>query len=206
MITFHMARSALVSAALAITAPAHAQSGDLDLVSSHLKAVATMTANFAQTDRSGKTLSGVMTLARPGKIRFQYEKGVPILLVSDGRALNFIDYSVRQVQRWPIGNSPLGILLDPSRDLSKFAKIIPSNDKRIVLTEVRDPRHPEYGVITLAFERGDSAPGGLMLIGWISLDSQNNRTSIRLTNQRFNAPVSGEAFKWRDPRSSGPRG
>jgi outer membrane lipoprotein-sorting protein len=206
MTIFQTARTATLAISLAIIAPAFAQSTDLGLVATHLNSVATMTANFSQTDRSGKTLTGVMTMARPGRIRFQYEKGVPILLVSDGRALNFIDYSVRQVQRWPIGNSPLGILLDPNRDLSRFAKIVPSTDKRIVLTEVRDPRHPEYGTITLAFERGESAPGGLMLIGWVSLDSQNNRTSIRLANQRFNAPVSGEAFKWRDPRSSGPRG
>ncbi len=194
-----------ITLSLALTTAAMAQTGDLGLVSAHLKSVTTMTANFAQTDRAGKTLSGVMTIARPGKIRFQYEKGVPILLVSDGKALNFIDYSVRQVQRWPIGNSPLGILLDPSRDMSRFAKIIPSADNRIVLTEVRDSRHPEYGVITLAFQRSETAPSGLMLIGWVSLDSQNNRTTIRLTDQRFNVPVSGEAFKWRDPRSLGPR-
>ncbi len=191
--------------ALIAAAPLAAQSGDLGLVSTHLKAVTTMTANFAQTDRAGKTLNGVMTLARPGKIRFQYEKGVPILLVSDGRALTFIDYSVKQVQTWPIGNSPLGILLYPERDMSRYAKIKATDDPRIVVTEVRDPKHPEYGTISLAFERNDSAPGGLMLIGWVQLDSQNNRTAIRLSNQKFNAPVSGEAFKWRDPRSIGGR-
>lgn len=199
---------ALAAALTAYAAPAmlHAQvPADLGLVSTHLKAVTTMTAAFTQTDRSGKTLTGIMSLARPGKIRFQYEKGVPILLVSDGRALHFIDYSVKQVQRWPIGNSPLGILLDPNRDLSRFARILPVTDPRIVLTEVRDPKHPEYGTITLAFERSGAAPGGLMLIGWVALDSQNNRTSIRLSNQRFNLPVSGETFKWRDPRSAGPR-
>ena len=178
-----------------------AQAPDLPLVSAHLKSVSTMTANFAQTDRAGKTLSGVLTLARPGRIRFQYEKTVPILLVSDGKALHFIDYSVKQVQRWPIGNSPLAVLLDPNRDLSRFARIIKGPDARIVLTEVRDAKHPEYGIITLAFERNASAPGGLMLVGWVALDSQNNRTSIRLTNQKFNVPVSGEAFKWRDPRN-----
>ena len=32
-----------------------------------------------------------------------------MLIVGDGRALNFIDYDVRQVQRWPINNSPLSV-------------------------------------------------------------------------------------------------
>ncbi len=189
----------LVLALSPVVAPA--QTSDLALVTGHLKAVTTMTANFAQTDRAGKTLNGVMTLARPGRIRFQYEKDVPILLVSDGKALVYIDYSVKQVQRWPVGNSPLGALLDPDRQLARFAKIVPTGDPRNVLTEVRDSRHPEYGVITLAFQRDSNAPGGLMLLGWVALDSQNNRTTIRLSNQRFNSPVSDEAFKWRDPRN-----
>ena len=39
-----------------------------------------------------------------------------------------------------------------------------------------------------------------MLQGWVALDSQNNRTSVRLNDQRFNVPVSDNAFKWSDPR------
>lgn len=187
-------------AALAIVAPAHAQSNDLASVSAHLKAVTTMTAAFSQTDRAGKTVNGTLTLKRPGKIRFQYQKGVPILIVGDGKALTFIDYSVRQVQRWPVGNSPLGVLLDPNRDMTRFAKVVESADPRLVVVEARDPKRPEYGLITLAFSRDASAPAGLMLQGWVSLDSQGNRTSIRLSNQAFNGPVSDETFKWRDPR------
>jgi outer membrane lipoprotein-sorting protein len=186
----------------AVAAPAPAQTGDLAAVSAHLKAVATMTAAFAQTDRAGKTLNGVLSLKRPGKIRFQYEKGVPLLIVSDGSRLTFIDYSVRQVQSWPVRSSPLGVLLDPNRDLSRYARVFPSADPRILLTEVKDAKRPEYGTITLAFLRQPSAPGGLMLQGWVALDSQGNRTSIRLTNQQFNASLSDEAFKWRDPRPS----
>ena len=193
-------RPVAVAAAFAIAAPAAAQSSDLASVSTHLKAVATMTAAFAQTDRVGKTLNGTLTLKRPGKIRFQYQKGVPILIVGDGKALTFIDYSVKQVQRWPIGNSPLGVLLNPEKDLSRFARVVATGDPRIVVVEARDPKRPEYGVITLAFARQASAPAGLMLQGWVTLDSQGNRTSIRLSNQAFNGPVSDEAFKWRDPR------
>lgn len=193
-------RALAVSAAVAIVAPASAQSNDLASVSAHLKAVTTMTAAFAQTDRAGKTVNGTLTLKRPGRIRFQYQKGVPILIVGDGRTLTFIDYSVRQVQRWPIGNSPLGVLLDPNRDMTRFAKVVETADPRLVVVEARDPKRPEYGVITMAFSREASAPAGLKLQGWVTLDSQGNRTSIRLSNQSFNASVSDEAFKWRDPR------
>ena len=197
----------LVLAALIVTlAPvAQAQTDDLSLVAQHLKAVTTMTADFAQTDRAGKTLTGTLTLKRPGKVRFQYQPGVPLLIVGDGKALTFIDYSVGQVSRWPIGNSPLGVLLDPNRDLSRVARIVPSGDSRVVLAQARDPGHPEYGAITIAFTRDPGAPAGLKLQGWSSLDGQGNRTSVRLSNQRFNIAVSDQAFKWRDPRPLGPR-
>jgi outer membrane lipoprotein-sorting protein len=178
-----------------------AQTSDLDAISTHLKSVSTMTANFSQTDRVGKTVSGKMTLARPGRIRFQYEPSIPLLLVSDGKALTFIDYSVKQVQRWPISSSPLSVLLDPDRDISRYARIVPSGNAGTVVAEVRDPKRPEFGVISLAFTRESSAPAGLRLLGWVALDSQNNRTTIRLSDVRFNTAVSGEAFKWRDPRS-----
>ena len=199
-------RNALIlTAVLAVTAPLSAQTDDLTLVTAHLKAVTTMTAAFTQTDRAGKVLAGTLTIKRPGKIRFQYQQGVPLLIVGDGKALTFIDYSVKQVSRWPIGNSPLGVLLDPTKDLSRFAKIVPAGDSRIVLAEARDPRRPEYGSITLAFARDAAAPSGLRLQGWVALDAQNNRTSVRLTDQRFNIAVSDQAFTWRDPRPMGPR-
>ncbi|CAN5561180.1 outer membrane lipoprotein carrier protein LolA [soil metagenome] len=190
---------ALLAAPAAIAAPTPV-SGDLALVQRHLQSVETMTAAFTQTDRAGKVLTGTLTLKKPGKIRFQYQQGVPILIVGDGKALTFIDYSVKQVQRWPIGNSPLGILLDPSRDISKVARVVPGGDPRIVSIDAADPRHPEYGRINMIFVRDASAPSGLMLQGWITLDSQNNRTTVRLSNQRFNAPVSDGMFRWNDPR------
>ncbi len=165
-----------------------------------LRAISTMRANFTQTDRNGQRVSGVLTLKRPGRMRFQYAPGVPILIVSDGKALTLIDYEVRQVQRWPIGNSPLGALLDPNRDVARFGRLQPTADAKVVSIEVRDRRHPEYGVITLIMMRKASAPGGLELTSWVALDSQNKRTTIRLANQQYGVAVADNAFSWKDPR------
>ena len=197
-----MFRSTLLSLASAVVAvaPAAAQTGDLAAVQAHLRALTTLTADFTQTDRNGRVLTGQLTLKQPGKIRFQYQKGVPILIVAGGGALTFIDYQVRQVQRWPIRNSPLGVLLDPSRDLARFARVVASADPRVVSVEANDPKHPEYGRITLIFARESAAPAGLQLQGWVALDAQNNRTTVRLANQRFGAPVNDSAFGWNDPR------
>lgn len=199
-----LALTLLAAPALVAAAPAPV-AGEIQQVQQHLAGVSSMTANFSQEDRNGRLLTGTLTLKRPGKIRFQYQKGVPQLIVADGNSLYYIDYQVRQVDRWPIGNSPLTVLLDPKRDITKFATLKPTADPRVVSVEVHDARHPEYGRITLIFQKNASAPAGLMLQGWVALDSQNNRTTIRLTGQQFNANIADGTFRWNDPRRGGGR-
>ena len=193
----------MVPVALVMSVPSLAQTkGDqMARVVAHMKAVGTMTANFTQTDRNGQSLSGKLLLKRPGQIRFEYQKGVPLLIVADGRALTMIDYEVKQVQRWPIRNSPLAALLDPGQDLVRFGKLVPTSTDDVISVEVRDRKRPEFGVITMIFVKQAGAPGGLTLNGWVALDSKNNRTSIRLANVRFNGAISDSSFKWKDPRS-----
>ncbi|MFA7596694.1 MAG: outer membrane lipoprotein carrier protein LolA [Novosphingobium sp.] len=186
-------------------APVAAAATELDSAVAALRSISTLKADFIQTDRSGQRMSGVVTLKQPGKIRFQYEKGVPLLIVADGNALTMIDYEVNQVQRWPIKNSPLGALLDPKRDVARFGTLKPTGNPNVISVEVRDPKKPEYGMITLIFIRDAGAPGGWELSSWVALDSQNNRTTIRLSNQQYGVPVADSAFRYRDPRPTGRR-
>ncbi|HNW16992.1 MAG TPA: outer membrane lipoprotein carrier protein LolA [Sphingorhabdus lacus] len=188
--------------ALVMPMPGSAQSGSakMDRVVAHMQSVGTMTSTFTQTDRRGSTLSGKLLLKRPGHIRFEYQKGVPLLIVGDGKALTMVDYEVRQVQRWPIRNSPLAALLDPGQDLRRYGKLVATSTDDVISVEVRDPKRPEFGVITMVFVRQAGAPGGLTLNGWVALDSKNNRTSIRLDNVKYNGNVPNSAFTWKDPR------
>ena len=194
---------------VAIVAPQSAvaqnASSDLDQVVGALRAIGTMTANFTQTDRRGRTVRGVLTLKRPGKIRFEYEKSANMLIVSNGSRLTMIDYEVNQVQSWPISNSPLGALLDPKRDVKKYGRLVPTGNPNVLSIAVKDPKRPEYGVITLIFVKDPSAPGGLELASWVALDAQNQRTTVRLSNQQYGVGISDSAFTYRDPRRSGRR-
>jgi len=182
-----------------------AQQSTLGSAADALRSISTMKASFTQTDRQGQTITGVMTLKNPGKIRFQYQDGVPLLVVSNGRSLTLVDYEVNQVQRWPISNSPLGALLDPERDITKYGTVIPTRNDDVLSIEVRDSNRPEFGVITLIFVRSASAPGGWQLTHWVALDSQNHRTTVKLTNHRYGVAVSDREFTYRDPRRSSRR-
>lgn len=194
-----------IAATVALPAPAYAAAGSLDSAVAALRGIKTMRADFTQTDRSGQSVRGKMTLKRPGKIRFEYGQGVPLLVVSNGKTLTMVDYEVNQVERWPIGSSPLGALLDPNRDVKKYGRLRQTNNDNVLSVEVKDPNKPEYGTITLIFVRNASAPGGWELTNWVALDAQNNRTTVRLENQRYGVSVSDSTFTYKDPRRASRR-
>ena len=197
---------AAVPATFAVpVAPAAAQADQIDQAVTALRAISTMRADFSQTDRNGQVVRGVMTLKAPGRIRFEYERSANMLVVSNGRSLTLIDYDVNQVQRWPIGNSPLGALLDPRRDVKRYGKLMPTSNPNVISVEVKDAKKPEYGTINLIFVRNSAAPGGLELTSWVALDAQNKRTTVRLSNHRYGIAVADSAFNYRDPRRTGGR-
>jgi outer membrane lipoprotein-sorting protein len=188
---------ALVPAAL-IVAPAlaAAPSPDLARLKTHISAVQTMSANFSQTDARGRTQSGTMQLKRPGKVRFEYAGNDP-LIVADGRNLIFLDYQVGQKSVFPLNKTPLGPLLSSSPDFNGKAQVLPSNDPRVVVARARNT---SYGQITLAFLRSASAPGGLQLYGWTAIDPRGQRTTVKLSDVRYNVAVPESAFTYAEPK------
>jgi outer membrane lipoprotein-sorting protein len=196
--TTNLARALLPVAVVAFAAPAMgAESADMARLKSHISSVQTMTANFVQTDARGRSAAGTLKLKRPGKVRFQYGSG-DLLLVADGKTLTMIDYQVGQKSCWPLSRTPLGVLLSSSPDLKGRAQIMPSTDAKIVSVRARDPS--QYGSLTLVFLRSSAAPGGLQLYGWTAIDAQNHRTTVKLSNVRYNVAVAESAFTYAPPK------
>ncbi|HET9354519.1 MAG TPA: outer membrane lipoprotein carrier protein LolA [Sphingomicrobium sp.] len=196
-----LARALPVAIVATVAAPAvAAPSAELKAVEASLAATQSMTANFLQTDGRGRQMTGTLSLKRPGKIRFAYGGGVNMLLVADGKRLSFIDYEVGQKSSWPIAKSPLAVLLSPQPDLGRIARIMPSENSQVVVVRARDARRPEFGTIILAFQKAAGAPGGLRLEGWTAIDAQNKKTTVRLSNQRYNVAVPDSAFRYAEPK------
>jgi len=193
------ARAIVAATAVAIAAPGAAAadtSADLARLKAHIGSVQTMTANFIQTDARGRSAAGTLQLKRPGKVRFQYGSG-DLLLVANGKTLAFIDYQVGQKSSWPLGRTPLGPLLSGSPDFNGKAQVLPSQDSRVVVARARNT---SYGQLTLAFLRSAAAPGGLQLYGWTAVDAQGHRTTVKLTNVRYNVAVPESAFTYAEPK------
>lgn len=196
------ARLLAPAAVLSLAAPAAiAQPANpLRQVEQSLAATQSMVATFRQTDGRGQTLTGTLSLKRPGKIRFEYARGANMLLVGDGRNLTFIDYEVGQKSAWPIARSPLSVLLSPQPNLARIARIERQANPNVLIVRARDARRPEFGTLLLAFARNASAPGGLMLEGWTAIDAQNKRTTVKLDGQRFNVSLPDSAFTYAVPK------
>jgi chaperone LolA len=194
--TTNFARAFLAAAVVVAAPAAAAESPDLAKLKAHLAAVRTMTANFVQTDAKGRSAAGTLELKRPGKVRFQYGSG-DLLIVADGKRLYFLDYQVGQKSSWPLEKTPLGPLLSGSPDFEGKAQILPNSDSRILVARAKNT---SYGQLTLAFLRDGSAPGGLQMYGWTAIDPQGHRTTVKLSNVRYNVDVPESAFSFRDPK------
>jgi outer membrane lipoprotein-sorting protein len=179
-----------------------ATADQLAQIQTWLRSITTMTADFLQTSSAGKSARGKLILARPGKIRFEYEPSVPMLVVATGNWMSVIDYSNAQVQRWPIKDTPLSILLDPNQDIRKLARVAvgPGAQPGFITIEAQDPKRPQFGKISLMFQPMPDQPGGVILNSWQVLDAQGYTTFVQLSNLRLNPKVSATAFTFRDPR------
>lgn len=193
-----VARAFLPVAVMAAAVPAATapSSADLAELKAHIAAVQTMTADFTQTDARGRMAAGSLQLKRPGRVRFQYGSG-DLLLVGDGKRLYYLDYQVGQKNSWPLEKTPLGPLLSSSPDFNGKAEVLPSADSRVVVARARNTA---YGQLTLAFLRSGSAPGGLQLYGWTAIDPQGHRTTVKLTNVRYNVAVPESEFTFAEPK------
>ena len=192
------ARALAATAIVATATPAAAsESADLAKLGAHISSVQTMTANFVQTDQRGRSAAGKVQMKRPGRVRFEYGSG-DLLLVANGKTLSYLDYQVGQKSSWPLNRTPLGVLLSGSPNLKGRAQVVPNQDSRVLVIKARDPA--QYGSLLLAFVRSPSAPGGLQLHGWTAIDAQNKRTTVRLSNVRYNVAVPDSAFTYAEPK------
>ena len=174
----------------------------LKLVQTFMDEVKSLKAHFVQIAPGGNRSEGTLYLARPGKIRFDYDGDVPFLVVADGKTVNFIDYEIGQVTKWPVKDTPLRALLGDSTDLASINAHIeyePSGIEGLVALTAQDPDKPETGRITVYFEEAD-VPGGLKLLSWGVVDAQGQLTTVELSEQEANLSIADKRWSFDDPR------
>ena len=173
-----------------------AQKAGLRRVEDHLNGLKTLRARFIQVSQRGQVAEGDLYLQRPGKVRFEYDPPVPILIVSSGLVLYYFDKELEQTSQVFVRATPVGILvrekLSFTDDVTVSHFVQRAGTIRITVQRTDDP---EEGAITLVFNANP-----LMLRQWVVLDALGRQTSVTLTNVRTGLPLDPELFKFEAPK------
>jgi outer membrane lipoprotein carrier protein len=126
-----------LAGALVIACVGSVSAASVETLRAYLRETTSASAQFTQVvfDRSMRKLqetSGTMQFARPGKIRWAYEKPYEQLIVGDGAKLWVYDKDLNQVtvkaMTQAIGGSPAALLAG-SNDIDKDFKLTPAEVK-----------------------------------------------------------------------------
>jgi outer membrane lipoprotein-sorting protein len=174
---------------------------DVPRVEQYLNGIRSLAARFQQFAADGGIAGGQLFVARPGRMRFEYDKPSPILLLADGTFVVYIDNQLKQVSYLPIGSTPAWFLLRDNISLTDGVTITRfergPGALRITLVENKSP---ENGTLTLTF--GDKP---LDLKQWTIVDQQGKSTTVVLSDARYGVPIDAKAFTFVDPRDKKPR-
>src|SRR5713226_1538625 len=107
----------LSMAASAAPAPAALSAQDtleLQRIAAYLNGIRTMTARFQQIANNGGLSTGQLWIARPGRMRFEYEPPNPITLLADSTSVYYWDKQLNQVSKYELRSTPAWFFLrDP---------------------------------------------------------------------------------------------
>ena len=164
-------------------------------VESYLNSIKTLSAQFLQVDSDGGITNGRLYLRRPGRIRFEYDDPSPLLIVADGIWLIFHDRELGQVSRYPLYQTPLGVLVDEPVNLREKVEVVRVEQGLGVLRiMVVDRANPDEGWIDITFTKPP-----LLLRQWKIRDAQGSTIELSLTNIRVNQNLEPNLFFFEDP-------
>jgi outer membrane lipoprotein-sorting protein len=150
---------------------------DVDRVSAYLSNLTDLQGNFLQVGPDGSLAEGQFYLRRPGRLRFEYTPPEKMLVVADGTWVAVKD-GFSATQRYPIGATPLGLLLEDHVDLATEVKIMSVERQPGALRiKLADTTGNAPGDLTLVFDEPS-----LQLRQWIVTDAQGLQTTVALRN------------------------
>ncbi|MEQ9505601.1 MAG: outer-membrane lipoprotein carrier protein LolA [Hyphomonas sp.] len=159
-----------------------------------LAGVKTARGNFEQYSPDGSFSTGRFAMSRPGKVRFDYDDPVPLVLVSDGTTVALQDSELETTDRVPLASTPLSLLLSDNVDFEAQAEVIDvrrTGDKTNIT--VRDKTGETDGTLTVILGGSDNA-----LAGWRTVDGNGGRTSVLLSGVETGTKLNPRLFRLPD--------
>jgi outer membrane lipoprotein-sorting protein len=165
-------------------------------VRSALEGVETVQGRFIQYAPDGTQTTGTYAIRRPGRVRFDYDDPVQLLIVADGTTLAIEDGELETVERVPLLETPLNIILGRKADFDKRARVTDVRQgSGLAAITVVDPEGEYEGELTMIF-RID----GWELLRWQTLDGLGNLTSVVLEDTKTGVKLDPALFRLEDAR------
>ncbi|MBC6408385.1 MAG: outer membrane lipoprotein carrier protein LolA [Rhodobacteraceae bacterium] len=144
-------------------------------ISDYLNSLTTVQTSFLQTNDDGSESTGRLYIKRPGRLRLEYDPPVPVLVLASAHTLAiFDDKSNEPPQTYPLGQTPLSLILQETVDLERTALITGHTQEgtttRVIL---QDRANPEHGSLHLWF-----AHDPIALREWVVVNPAAERTRL----------------------------
>lgn len=165
---------------------------ELQRVAAYLNGIRTMTAQFRQIANNGAVSTGKLWVARPGRMRFEYDPPSPITLLADSSSVYNWDSQLKQASKYELRQTPAWFILrDP---ISFGADVIVTRFEHsggIVRVTVVEAAQPDAGSLTLVFTENP-----LALRQWTVVDQQGKTTTVVLSDLQFGMALDPRLFQY----------
>jgi outer membrane lipoprotein-sorting protein len=165
---------------------------ELQRIAAYLNSIRTMTAGFQQIANNGAASTGHLWIARPGRMRFEYDRPNPIALLADTTSVYYWDKELNQISKYDLRSTPAWFFLrDP---ISFGADVIVTrfehagNAARVTVVE---SAQPDSGSLTLVFT--ENPP---VLRQWTVVDQQGKATTVTLSDLQFGMALDPRLFQY----------
>lgn len=194
---------ALAFAAAAVLLPKSAEAKDtvglkpeaqkqVKRIEGYLNAISTMRSRFMQITDQGHYAQGQFFMARPGKMRIDYDPPNPVLIVSDGDWVMYKDEELDQLSHLPFSEFPAAMFVGANIDFFGDDLLITGfeNEAGVMRVRLQRANDPMEGSLTLVFE---AKP--LQLRKWSVIDAQGMTTTVSLLGPEFGPKLGDDLFK-----------
>lgn len=163
----------------------------LERANAYFNGLTTLVADFVQTGGDGRRAAGKLYLARPGKLRFEYDAPATLEVVADGSSVAVRDRKLATQDLYPLSQTPLKFLVRDRIDLARDVKITgitaDADGVRIALED--SSTLGGTSKITLTFD-----PAVEALTKWRIVDPQGFQTNVALSNLDRSRRVDNRLF------------
>jgi len=164
---------------------------ELQRIAAYLNGIRTLKARFQQYASNGIS-TGEVWVARPGRMRFEYEAPASVTLLADSESVYYFDKGLGQTSKYELRSTPAWFFLkDP---ISFGADVVVTRFEHqggLIRVTVVESVQPDAGSLTLVLTENP-----LTLRQWTVIDQQGKSTTVNLSDLQFGVALDPSLFQY----------